>query len=126
MPNHDLRYCMKCRQARDVPRTRSAGVRLRAPAWLKGARWGTSVAFLLTGFVFATWAARIPALKADLGLTDAQLAIALVGLNAGAVVGLQLGSVVVTRLGSRRTLLVALPAFAGALCRSASPPIWPR
>ena len=60
-------------------------------------------------------AARIPALKADLGLTDAQLAIALVGLNAGAVAGLQLGSVVVTRLGSRRTLLAALPAFAGAL-----------
>jgi fucose permease len=82
---------------------------------LKGARWGTSVAFLLTGFVFATWAARIPALKANLGLTDAQLAIALVGLNAGAVVGLQLGSVVVTRLSSRRTLLVALPAFAAAL-----------
>jgi len=82
---------------------------------LRQARWGTSTAFLLTGFVFATWAARIPALKANLGLTDAQLAVALVGLNAGAVVGLQLGSVVVTRLGSRRTLLVALPAFAGAL-----------
>jgi MFS family permease len=82
---------------------------------LRGARRGTSVAFLLTGFVFATWAARIPALKTDLGLTDPQLAIALVGLNAGAVVGLQLGSVVVTRFGSRRTLLVALPVFAGAL-----------
>jgi MFS family permease len=84
-------------------------------AALRGARWGTSIAFLLTGFVFATWAARIPALKANLGLTDSQLAIALVGLNAGAVVGLQLGSVVVTRFGSRRTLLVALPAFAGSL-----------
>lgn len=82
---------------------------------LSRARWGTSTAFLLTGFVFATWAARIPALKADLGLTDPQLAIALVGLNAGAVVGLQLGSVVVTRFGSRRTLLMALPAFAGSL-----------
>jgi RNA polymerase sigma-70 factor (ECF subfamily) len=65
--------------------------------------------------VFATWAARIPALKADLGLTDSQLAIVLVGLNAGAVVGLQLGSVLVTRFGSRPVLLVALPAFAGAL-----------
>ena len=86
-----------------------------SPADLRRARWGTSAAFLLTGFVFATWAARIPALKADLGLTDAQLAVALVGLNAGAVVGLQFGSVVVTRFGSRRTLLVALPAFAGAL-----------
>ena len=115
MPNHDLCYALSRSQARDVPATsRSAG----APelcAGLRGARWGTSTAFLLTGFVFATWAARIPALKADLGLTDSQLAIALVGLNAGAVAGLQLGSVVVTRLGSRRALLVALPAFAGAL-----------
>ncbi len=84
-------------------------------ARLQGARWGTSTAFLLTGFVFATWAARIPALKANLGLTDSRLAIALVGLNAGAVAGLQLGSVVVTRFGSRRALLVALPAFAGTL-----------
>ena len=82
---------------------------------LQAARWSTSIAFLLTGFVFATWAARIPALKADLGLTDSQLAIALVGLNAGAVVGLQLGSVVVTRFGSRRSLMVTLPAFAGSL-----------
>ena len=84
-------------------------------AGLRRARWGTSTAFLLTGFVFATWAARIPALKANLGLTDSQLAIALVGLNAGAVVGLQLGSAVVTRLGSRRVLLLALPVFACAL-----------
>ncbi len=61
------------------------------PAGLIGARWGTSLAFLLTGFVFATWAARIPALKANLGLTDSQLSIALIGLNAGAVAGLQLG-----------------------------------
>lgn len=90
-------------------------LRRASRARLQGARWGTSTAFLLTGFVFATWAARIPALKANLGLTDSRLAIALVGLNAGAVAGLQLGSVVVTRFGSRQALLVALPAFAGTL-----------
>jgi MFS family permease len=98
-------------RSRPARRTRGAAPR----ASLSRARWGTSIAFLLTGFVFATWAARIPALKADLGLTDSGLAIALVGLNAGAVAGLQLGSVLVTRFGSRRVLLAALPAFAGAL-----------
>jgi MFS family permease len=88
----------------------------KAPgADLRRARWGTSMAFLLTGSTFATWAARIPALKARLGLTDSQLAIALVGLNAGAVAGLQLGSVLASRFGSRRTLVVFLPAFAAAL-----------
>jgi MFS family permease len=46
-------------------------------------------------------------------VSDGQLAIAFIVLDAGAVAGLQLGAVVVTRLGSRRVLLVALPAFAG-------------
>jgi hypothetical protein len=73
------------------------------------------VVFLLTGFLFASWAARIPAIKAQLGLSDGQLAIAFIGLEAGAVAGLQLGAVMVTRLGSRRVLLIAVPAFAALL-----------
>lgn len=80
------------------------------------------MAFFLTGFVFATWAARIPARRADLGLSDLQLATALFGLNAGAVVGLQLAAWVVTRTGSRRALLVGLPAFAVLLVPIAAAP----
>jgi MFS family permease len=71
--------------------------------------------FFLIGFMFATWATRIPALKAQLGVSDGQLAIAFIGLEAGAVAGLQLGAVVVTRLGSRRVLLIGLPVFAALL-----------
>jgi MFS family permease len=71
--------------------------------------------FFLTGLVFATWAARIPAIKQDLGLTGGGLAVAFVGLNAGAVLGLQLGGILVPRIGSRPALRVALPAFAAAL-----------
>ncbi|GAA1543842.1 hypothetical protein [Kribbella lupini] len=82
---------------------------------LRTARAGTAAAFFLTGLVFATWAARIPARKAELGLTDSDLALAFVGLNAGAVAGLQVGAVVVTRLGSRRAITVALPLFAALL-----------
>jgi hypothetical protein len=89
---------------------------------LRRARAGTGAAFLLTGLVFATWAARIPSRKAELGLTDGQLAVAFVGLNAGAVLGLQAGAVVVTRLGSRRTLLVGLPSFASMLLLLAEAP----
>jgi fucose permease len=82
---------------------------------LQTQRWATSGCFLLTGLVFATWAARIPARKADLGLSDSQLALAFAGLNAGALLGLQLGAIVVVRLGSRRALAVGLPTFAGLL-----------
>jgi hypothetical protein len=79
---------------------------------LRAARAAAATSFALTGLVSATWAARIPSRKAELGLSDGQLAVALVGLNAGAVLGLQLGAVLVTRIGSRRALAVAMPAFA--------------
>ena len=76
------------------------------------ARVGTGLAFGLVGFVYFTWAARLPAIKTDLGLSNGQLAVALVGLEAGALAGLQLGGVLVPRTGSRAALAVALPALA--------------
>ena len=82
---------------------------------LRRARTGVALAFLLNGAIFATWAARVPAVKQDLGLGDGQLAIAFLCLNAGAVVGLQLGPVLVSRRGSRGVLRLALPAFAVTL-----------
>jgi MFS family permease len=96
----------------DTRPDRSRPERHRVGRRLRAARTGTAGAFFLTGLVFATWAARIPARKAELGLTDVQLALAFTGLNAGAVLGLQLGAVVVTRIGSRRALTLGLPAFA--------------
>jgi MFS family permease len=82
---------------------------------LRRARAGVALTFLLNGAIFATWAARVPAVKQDLGLRDGQLAFAFVCLNAGAVVGLQLGPVLVSRCGSRAVIRLALPAFAVAL-----------
>src|SRR5215210_6551747 len=80
-----------------------------------GARIGAGACFLLTGFVYASWASRVPAVKGDLGLGDGGFAVALLGLEAGAILGLQLGGLVVPRVGSRRALTVSLSAFAGAL-----------
>jgi Major Facilitator Superfamily len=82
---------------------------------LRRARAGVALTFLLNGAIFATWAARVPAIKQDLGLRDGQLAFAFVCLNAGAVVGLQLGPLLVSRCGSRALLRLALPAFAVTL-----------
>jgi hypothetical protein len=80
-----------------------------AASQLGRARVGVSLAFLLFGAVYFTWAARLPAIKDDLGLSDGELAVALIGLGAGALVGLQLGGVLVPRIGSRAVLAVALP-----------------
>jgi MFS family permease len=79
-------------------------------------------AFLLSGLVFGTWAARIPALQDALDLTDGDLAVALVALNGGAIAGLQAGAVLVARAGSRAALRVALPAFALLLVPIAAAP----
>jgi len=80
--------------------------------WRNSPHLAAAAAYFVTGAVFGSWAARIPAVKTDLGLTDGQLAVALVALNGGAVVGLQLGACIVGRLGSRTTVRLALPGHA--------------
>ena len=79
------------------------------------ARVGAGVCFLLTGFVYASWASRVPAVKDGLGLGDGGFAVALLGLEAGAVLGLQLGGIVAPRVGSRPALVASLVAFSCAL-----------
>ncbi|WP_069164101.1 MFS transporter [Nocardia altamirensis] len=81
----------------------------------RAALWSVRLTFFLTGALFATWAARIPTLKDELGLDDAGLAAAFAGLNIGAVLGLQAGKLVTLRFGSRTTLQVAMPLFAVSL-----------
>jgi fucose permease len=82
---------------------------------LRRARLGVALTFLVTGVVFGTWSARLPAIKQALDLGDGELGVAFMGLNAGAVVGLQLGGALVPRTGSRAALRVALPGYAAAL-----------
>ncbi|GAA3776821.1 MFS transporter [Plantactinospora mayteni] len=82
-------------------------------------------AFLLNGLIFGTLAARLPALQSGLGLTDGELALALVALNGGALVGLQAGAMLTRRFGTRATLRVALPTFALLLMPIAAAPTLP-
>jgi MFS family permease len=77
-----------------------------------GARFATGVVFLVVGWMFGTWAARLPAVKERLELSDAALSVALFSLEAGAVLGLSLGGRLVNRWGSRGVLRWSLPLFA--------------
>jgi hypothetical protein len=79
------------------------------------ARTAVAVTFLLTGALFASWAARMPALKHEIGVGNGQLAVAFVALNAGAILGLQVGGALIPRTGSRLVLRVALPVLAAGL-----------
>ncbi|MFI6585212.1 MFS transporter [Embleya sp. NPDC050493] len=71
--------------------------------------------FFLNGSILASWAPRIPQVKADLRLSDGQLGIALLGVALGSIPAMRVAGTVVDRFGSRIVTRVALPAYASAI-----------
>ena len=63
------------------------------------------MAFAGAGFGFASWASRIPQVKARLDLDPSQLGVVLLSLAAGSVISLPLAGPIVARFGSRRTVM---------------------
>src|SRR4051795_12907525 len=68
------------------------------------ARAATTLVFFLTGAVFAAWSTRLPVIKETLHLSNGALAVAILGLEAGAMAGLPAGGALVARAGSRTAL----------------------
>jgi MFS family permease len=91
-------------------------------AGLRAARAATALAFFLTGAVFATWAARLPALTERLALSPGGASVALVGVEAGALGGLAVAGRLVEALGSARSLRVGFAAYPTALVAVALAP----
>jgi MFS family permease len=73
---------------------------------MRRATLATYVAFAGAGFGFASWASRIPQVKAHLGLDPSQLGLVLLSVAAGSVISLPLAGPIVARFGSRRTVMV--------------------
>ncbi|MFJ1617597.1 MULTISPECIES: MFS transporter [unclassified Streptomyces] len=63
--------------------------------------------FCFLGFQYATWASRLPAIKARLDLTEAELGLLLMACGAGAAASFPLVAVLMKRLGSRRLALLS-------------------
>ncbi|WP_432827367.1 MFS transporter [Dactylosporangium sp. CA-092794] len=76
------------------------------PVETRRARVAGCLLFLLFGTALGAWTARVPAIKHGLGLDDARLSIALLGLAAGAITGQLVAGRLVDRFGSVR---VAVP-----------------
>jgi MFS family permease len=89
---------------------------------LNRARTGTWVAFLVTGVVAATWAARIPAVQDRLDLAAGDLAVVVLGIEGGALLGLPLGGALVGRRGSRLSLRLGFAVYAPGLLAAALAP----
>jgi MFS family permease len=80
--------------------------------------------FAFDGFVFATWAVRIPAVKAATGASPAELGVALLGVSGGAIATMALSGMLCRRFGAVRVLLIgaawlSLALLLPALARSA-------
>ena len=89
-------------------------------------RWTQAVAnpvnFCLLGLVYASWAARVPAVRDALHLDAAQLSIALLGGGAGAVLSFPLAAGLVRWLGARRASCCAgLTMMLSLVCIALSP-----
>ena len=87
-------------------------------------RVATTVFFAVDGFIFASWAVRIPAVKAAVGASPAALGIALLGASGGAIATMTLTGALCRRLGSARVVVaggawLSLALLLPALARSA-------
>jgi predicted MFS family arabinose efflux permease len=72
----------------------------------------TYAAFIGSGVVLASWAARIPQVRDGLGLTPSGLGLVLLSIAAGSIIALVLSGQLVTRYGSRR-VVTAMAALMG-------------
>lgn len=69
----------------------------------------TMAVFALQPLALGAWLALIPQVKADLGLSKSELAVALLGNPIALIPGLQLAARVLARFGPRRVLAVCFP-----------------
>jgi len=80
-------------------------------------RWSVSALFLTNGALFATVLPRLPQVRDDLGLTDGQLGLALLGVGLGGLAGSIATRWLLPTVGSRRL------ALGGTLALAASVPL---
>ena len=85
------------------------------PAELRRARIAVLCYFFVLGAATATWAARLPAIKASLHLSDGGLGLALFAVPAGSVLTLALSGRIVDAFGAARVMRIAGLLVAAAL-----------
>lgn len=71
--------------------------------------------FGLTGFVFATWASRVPAIRDLLHASTQEMGLLIVGISAGSIAGLVAASHIITRFSATRTILLVQTAVSVAM-----------
>src|SRR5215468_123773 len=94
-----------------ITNTESPG---RSRAQVRGATRAVYTAFIANGFIFASWAARIPQVREGLRVSPGELGLILLSVAAGSTIATPLSGLVITWLGDSRTVAVmSLTAAAG-------------
>jgi MFS family permease len=78
-----------------------------SPAGLRFLQAGVTLFFGLGGFLFAGWAVRIPAIKAQIDASLSALGLALLAMTVAAVVTMAVTGWLCSRFGDRRVLIAA-------------------
>ncbi len=77
------------------------------------ARWRAAIfaIFAASGLSVATWASRVPGIKSDLGLDNAQVGLILLGMGVSSIIGISTSPAVMARTGARRGMLLTMLMF---------------
>lgn len=81
------------------------------PRQLRSPWAAVTAVFFVNGFLFASWTAHIPHIKALLELNDGTLGIALLGTPVGSVLAMILAARLLPRLGSRLIVRITLVGY---------------
>jgi MFS family permease len=84
-------------------------------AQVRQARNAVYVVFTAAGFAFASWASRIPQVRAELRVTPGVLGLILLSIAAGSALAIPLAGLVVARAGEARTVAGGAVASAAGL-----------
>ncbi|WP_424187373.1 MFS transporter [Actinokineospora sp. G85] len=90
----------------------------------RAARAGVAAVFLTNGALYANLVPRFPRVKADLGLSNAELGAAIAAMPAGALVAGLFASAVITRLRSGRVAAYGIVLLALAVLSVSVAPNW--
>ncbi|MCX4677180.1 MFS transporter [Streptomyces sp. NBC_01433] len=97
--------------------------RVRDP--FRQAQLAIAALFCLLGFQYATWASRLPTLKTQLDLSDAELGLLLMACGAGAAASFPLVTVLMQRMGSRQLAFLSSLCLGALLLALAAAPNYP-
>ncbi|MES9685603.1 MFS transporter [Gottfriedia acidiceleris] len=72
--------------------------------------WRVAIYFIfaLTGFAFASWVSRTPAIRDTLGSTTAEMGVIIFGLSVGSIIGLTSASILIAQKGGRFVMVFGL------------------